>query len=85
MIAKYEKTKKIIYLFLGGTTLGVGIYSYLGMRLIVPVLSLITLFYLRKDLKNMDNNDLIHKKSDDKWVLFGQGFSKAENLITKFS
>ncbi len=51
MIAKYEKTKKIIYLFLGGTTLGVGIYSYLGMRLIVPVLSLITLFYLRKDLK----------------------------------
>ena len=41
--------------------------------------------HLRKDLKNMDNNDLIHKKSDDKWVLFGQGFSKAENLITKFS
>ncbi len=51
MMCKYEKIKKSIYLFLGGAALGVGIYSYLGMRLIVPVLSLITLFYIRKNLK----------------------------------
>ena len=51
MMAKYEKIKKPIYLFLAGASLGAGIYSYLGMRLIVPVLSLITLIHLRKNLK----------------------------------
>lgn len=51
MMAKYEKIKKPIYLFLGGTALGVGIFSYLGMRLIVSVLSLISLIHLRKNIK----------------------------------
>jgi len=51
IVAKYEKVKKPIQLFLGGVALGAGIYSYLGMRLIVPVLSLLTLIYFRKNLK----------------------------------
>jgi 4-amino-4-deoxy-L-arabinose transferase-like glycosyltransferase len=51
MLAKYEKAKKSIYLLLSGVSLGVGIFSYLGMRLIVPVLSLITLIYLRNNIK----------------------------------
>ena len=51
MLAKYEKNKKNIYLFLGGVSLGIGIFSYLGMRLAIPVLSLITLIYLRNYLK----------------------------------
>ncbi len=51
MVAKYDKWKKNTYLFLGGASLGIGIYSYLGMRLIVPVLSLITLIYLGKNFR----------------------------------
>jgi 4-amino-4-deoxy-L-arabinose transferase-like glycosyltransferase len=51
MLAKNEKSKKWIYSFLGGISLGIGIYSYLGMRIVVPVLSLITLVYLRKNFK----------------------------------
>lgn len=41
--------------------------------------------HLQKNLKNMDGNDLIHKRTDGKWVLFGQGFVSAEELIAKFS
>lgn len=37
--------------FLAGISLGIGIFSYLGMRTAVPVLSLITLFYFRTNLK----------------------------------
>ncbi len=52
MLAKYGKTEKPIYvLLLGGMSLGVGLFSYLGMRLIVPALILVTLIYLRKNLK----------------------------------
>lgn len=51
MLVKYQKRKKLVYLFFGGISLGMGIFSYLGMRAIVPVLSLITLIYLRKNLK----------------------------------
>lgn len=51
MLAKYQKVKKPIYLFLGGVSLGAGIFSYLGMRIVVPVLSLVTLVYVRKNLK----------------------------------
>lgn len=45
------KDKKPINLIFAGIFLGAGIFSYLGMRIIVPVLSLITLIYLRKNLK----------------------------------
>ena len=41
--------------------------------------------HLRKNLKNMDANDLIHKLPDGKWTLFGRGFSEAEKLIEKFT
>ncbi|WKZ26006.1 MAG: glycosyltransferase family 39 protein [bacterium] len=45
------KQKKPIHFILAGAFLGAGIFSYLGMRIIVPVLSLITLIYLRKSFK----------------------------------
>lgn len=48
---KFEKTKKTYYLFWGGTSLGIGLFSYLGMRLIVPVLTFLTLIYLKKHIK----------------------------------
>lgn len=61
MLAKYkhslasqspgEKRKKSVYLFLGGISLGIGIFSYLAMRIIVPILSVITVIYLGKNLK----------------------------------
>jgi 4-amino-4-deoxy-L-arabinose transferase-like glycosyltransferase len=38
---------------LAGVSLGVGIFSYLGMRLIVPVLALLSLVYLRKDTRKI--------------------------------
>ena len=41
--------------------------------------------HLRKNLRNMDNSDLIHQLPDGKWTLFGQGFSETEKLIAKFA
>lgn len=41
--------------------------------------------HLRKNLKYMDKNDLIHQLSDSKWTLFGQGPTEAEKIIAKFS
>lgn len=41
--------------------------------------------HLRKNLKNMDSGDLIHQRSDSKWILFGRGFAEAEKLIIKFT
>ncbi len=41
--------------------------------------------HLRKNLKNMDIGDLVHRLSDGKWTLFGQGFAEAEKLIEKFA
>ncbi len=46
-----SKNKKDIHIVLAGVFLGIGIFSYLGMRIIVPVLSLITLIYLRYNIK----------------------------------
>ena len=46
-----SKNKKDIHIVLAGMFLGIGIFSYLGMRIIVPVLSLITLIYLRHNIK----------------------------------
>ncbi|MDD5760736.1 MAG: hypothetical protein PHF45_01630 [Candidatus Pacebacteria bacterium] len=41
--------------------------------------------HLKKNLKNMDSNDLIHKLADNRWTLFGQGFGEAEKIIEKFA
>lgn len=46
MIIKYEKQKRNKHLFLAGLALGASIYSYLGLRLIVPVISIVTIFYI---------------------------------------
>jgi len=51
MLSKNIKRKKPTYLFMSGVSLGIGIFSYLGMRLVVPVLSLITIIHLRKNIK----------------------------------
>ena len=42
----YDKTKKHRYLVLAGISLGIGFYTYKGMRAIVPVWSALTLGYL---------------------------------------
>jgi len=41
--------------------------------------------HLRVNLKNLYGKDLIHHKKDGRWVLFGVGFSEAEDIIHKFS
>lgn len=46
MIIKYEKTKTAKYLFYSGVGLGISLYSYNGMRLIMPVLSALTSGYI---------------------------------------
>lgn len=56
MIAKYTNKQNNKLLFFAGVILGVSIFSYLGMRIIVPVLMLLTVFYIYylkrwKDLK----------------------------------
>lgn len=46
MIVKYSKAKKSKYLFLAGVALGISLYSYLGLRLIMPILAFLTVAYL---------------------------------------
>lgn len=46
MLVKYEKEFQAKYLILAGLSLGLALYSYLGMRLIVPVLAAGTLLYI---------------------------------------
>lgn len=51
MIVKYSKETKLKYLILAGVSLGLGIYSYLGLRLIAPPLtaaSVIFVYYLSR-------------------------------------
>lgn len=53
MLIKYTKQKRLVFLFLGGFSLGFSIFSYLGMRLVTPVLAIISciyIFYLNRDL-----------------------------------
>lgn len=48
MLVKYERTKNKVFLILSGGSLGVGLFSYLGMRIISPMLVVISLVYLFK-------------------------------------
>lgn len=41
--------------------------------------------HLKTNLRNMDKDDLVHKLSDGRWVLFGRGFVEAEKLIKEFT
>jgi len=41
--------------------------------------------HLRKNLNNLDAKDMVHHIKDGRWVLFGKGFLKAEEIIRKFS
>ncbi len=41
--------------------------------------------HLRVNLRNLYGKDLIHHKKDDRWILFGIGFSEAEDIIRNFS
>lgn len=54
MLVKYQKNKQVRFLFWAGLSLGVSVYSYLGMRLIVPILvilSLVYIFFREKEIK----------------------------------
>ena len=46
----YEKTKNPKFLIGAGITLGIGFYSYKGMRSFVPIWSLLTLIYIAQPL-----------------------------------
>lgn len=46
MLAKYSKIKKTKYLVFSGLALGISLYSYLGFRLIMPVLTLLSVCYI---------------------------------------
>lgn len=46
MIVKFEKEVKIRYLILAGVSLGLSVYSYLGLRLIVPPLVVATTIFV---------------------------------------
>lgn len=53
MLFNFKKSGKVLPLFFAGLTVGLSFYSYLGMRLIVPVLCVLTviyIFYLKKKL-----------------------------------
>lgn len=43
---KFEKTKKIAYLLLSAFSLGISLYSYNGMRLVLPIFFILTLIYI---------------------------------------
>lgn len=45
-LVKYQKTKKIKYLLISGISLGVSLYSYQAMRIIVPVFVGCTFLYI---------------------------------------
>lgn len=51
MLAKNRNASCLFYLFLAGASLGIGLFSYLGMRIIVPILTIITLIYFRKKMR----------------------------------
>lgn len=46
MIIKYSKQLKLRYLVLAAIALSVGLYSYLGLRLIVPSLAVLTIIFV---------------------------------------
>ncbi len=46
MLVKYQKNKQARFLFLAGLSVGVSVYSYLGMRLVVPILVMLSLVYI---------------------------------------
>jgi hypothetical protein len=48
MLLRHEKTGKNIFLVVAGASLGIGLFSYLGMRLVVPVLTVVSFIYLLK-------------------------------------
>lgn len=64
MLARYQKTLKQSYLYLAGLFLGIGLFTYPGMRLIFPVFFLLTIgfiFYLNKPGKIRVRISLISK------------------------
>lgn len=54
MLIKYSKLKKTKYLFIAALALGVSTYSYLGLRLIAPILAILSIgfiYYLNRSRK----------------------------------
>lgn len=40
--------------------------------------------HFRKSLKSLEERDLIHRRKDKRWVIFGRGNLEAEKIIQKF-
>lgn len=55
MLARYRKQLKDIYLYLSALFLGIGLFTYPGMRLIVPVFTVLTIIFVyflnKRDIK----------------------------------
>lgn len=67
MVIKYFKNKNDFYLTIAGTFLGLGLYSYFGMRLIIPIYTLLTIFFVIF-IKNTSNTQKIRSIN---YFLFG--------------
>lgn len=67
VLARYTKRKNNILLFFAGIFLGLGIFSYLGMRLIVPVLAFLTIGFILYLNYEKKENDI----SSIKWFIVG--------------
>jgi 4-amino-4-deoxy-L-arabinose transferase-like glycosyltransferase len=79
MMARYTKRPNNKSILLAGVFLGSSIFSYLGMRLIAPVLGIMTvcyLYFLNKNKKSYLNNL--------KWFLLGSMPFVAVLLLSKF-
>lgn len=48
MLIKFQQTERNKYLMLSGISLGVGVYSYGALRLMVPIFAILTAFYILK-------------------------------------
>ncbi len=58
-VYQFKKTNNLKYLILAGISLGIGYYTYKGMRSAVPVWSVLTTVYIVIDyLKSFDKNEL---------------------------
>lgn len=62
MLAKYTKEQNARLLLFAGIFLGIGIFSYLGMRMIIPVLLALTIIYICFLSRGNYSNRLDHAK-----------------------
>lgn len=68
----FQKTKKYRYLFLAGICLGIGFYTYKGMRATVPAWTILTIIYLGIEVYKNQQQDKL-KNFIKQSLMFGLG------------